>query len=366
MPETKMGIYNRVNKFIERGLEIEKKERHPDTRGFAISYVSGPLFETWMNEINILNDRHLEDHPLHKSIHTTFFHRKNRPSAFEDMMGHLHALSNDTEYFGLVPKEEPLVALTGRKTIEQMLTEDIERCQAFLENPADEHLGQQIYIEITARYDSIIKNFGDGLYQYSPDFGFYDPDITGETLKFNLSKLTNKMISYQAVHYPPKTQATPSVPKVRTMSKKVFIVHGHDNEAIQEMARTLERDGFEAIILREQPDGGLTIIEKIEQYTDVDFAVVLYTQCDKGRAKAMPVEQERYRARQNVVFEHGYLIGKLGRNHVCALVKGDVETPGDISGVVYVPMDEHGAWKMRLARNMQDVGLPVDMNMFCR
>jgi len=132
------------------------------------------------------------------------------------------------------------------------------------------------------------------------------------------------------------------------------------------MARTLEKGDLEAIILHEQPDGGRTIIEKIEQYTDVDFAVVLYTQCDLGRAKDTNVEYERYRARQNVVFEHGYLIGKLGRDHVCALVKGDVETPGDISGVVYVPMDEHGAWKMRLARNMQDVGIKVDMNKFCR
>ena len=86
MAVTKIGIHNKINKLLERGCEIEKKERHPDTRGFAISYVSGPLFETWMNEINILNDRYLEDHPLHDSIHNTFFHRRNRPSAFEDMM----------------------------------------------------------------------------------------------------------------------------------------------------------------------------------------------------------------------------------------------------------------------------------------
>ena len=80
-------------------------------------------------------------------------------------------------------------------------------------------------------------------------------------------------------------------------------------------------------------------LKKIERFSDVCYAVVLYTECDKGRDKNKPVEQERYRARQNVVFEHGYLIGKLGRDHVCALVKGDVETPGDISGVIYTSMD---------------------------
>lgn len=148
--------------------------------------------------------------------------------------------------------------------------------------------------------------------------------------------------------------------------QRVFIVHGHDNAAKQEMARTLENAGFEAIILHEQADTGLTIIEKIERYTDVNYAVVLYTECDLGRSKREPVENERSRARQNVVFEHGYLIGKLGRDHVSALVKGNVETPGDISGVVYTKMDEDGAWKMALARNMKAVGLDVDMNRFCR
>ena len=148
----------------------------------------------------------------------------------------------------------------------------------------------------------------------------------------------------------------------RIISNKVFIVHGHDDTAKIETARTLEKAGFEAIILHEQADGGLTIIEKIEKYTDVDFAVVLYTECDKGRAKDAAVDDERFRARQNVVFEHGYLIGKLGRNKVCALVKGNVETPGDISGVVYTKIDDAGAWKFQLFKNMKEAGLNVDYN----
>ena len=146
------------------------------------------------------------------------------------------------------------------------------------------------------------------------------------------------------------------------MNKSVFIVHGHDNEAKQETARVLEKVGFDAIILHEQPDAGKTIIEKIEAYTDVSFAVVLYTECDLGRAKKAAVDDERYRARQNVVFEHGYLIGKLGRDKVCALVKGNVETPGDITGVVYTKMDDSGAWKLQLVRNMKATGLDVDAN----
>lgn len=143
---------------------------------------------------------------------------------------------------------------------------------------------------------------------------------------------------------------------------KVFIVHGHDDAAKQEAARTIQTLDYKPIILHEQPDSGKTIIEKIESNADVAFAVVLYTECDKGRAKEEKIEQERFRARQNVVFEHGYLIGKLGREKVCALIKGNIETPGDITGVVYTKMDDSGAWKLRLVKNMQAAGLTVDAN----
>ncbi len=69
------------------------------------------------------------------------------------------------------------------------------------------------------------------------------------------------------------------------------------------------------------------------------------------------------RARQNVVLEHGYLMGKLGRSKVCALVKGDVEIPNDISGVVYISMDDAGAWKFAVAKEMKAAGYDIDMNL---
>ena len=146
------------------------------------------------------------------------------------------------------------------------------------------------------------------------------------------------------------------------INKKVFIVHGHDDAAINSVARALERDNFEPIILREQPDNGKTIIEKIEENANVVYAVVLYTPCDEGRDCVNGEGSLKKRARQNVVFEHGYLIGRLGRERVSALVRGDIETPGDISGVVYIPMDEQGGWKLKLVKNMKAAGLPVDAN----
>jgi len=261
--ETENPNKRKVEQFIERGKKIKAEEYHPAGNGIAISYVAGPKYNAWMSEINIFNERHLKDHPLHQSIDSAYFHRANSPSSFDDMLGHLEALLLDNEYWG-----DPI----------------------------------------------------------SSDYEFKEIEVKQE------------------------------------MSNKVFIVHGHDISAKESMARTLEKAGFEAIILHEQADAGMTIIEKIEKYTDVSFAVVLYTECDLGRAKELKESESKYRARQNVVFEHGYLIGKLGRKNVCALVKGNVETPGDISGVVYIPMDENGAWKMQLCKNMQAIGLTVDAN----
>lgn len=142
---------------------------------------------------------------------------------------------------------------------------------------------------------------------------------------------------------------------------KVFIVHGHDNLAKEETARFIEKLGFEAIVLHEQASGGDTIIEKIERYSNVGFGIVLYTPCDLGKNKD-GIELKK-RARQNVIFEHGYLIGKIGRKNVCALVKDEIEKPNDIAGVVYIDMDISGSWKSRLILEMKNSGYNIDANL---
>lgn len=248
-------------------------------------------------------------------------------------------------------------ASPNTSSLKDMLAQDILRCTDYLQNPKEE-TGRNLYTQITARYDSIIKGFGNGLYSYFAEQHFYDPDVDMSTIDHNLNILLQKMITYQAVHYGRDTMSGKD--KTVFSNEKVFIVHGHDNEAKTETARVIEKLGLQAIILHEQPSSGNTIIEKIERYSDVGFAVVLYTPCDEGYSKKEPTP--RNRARQNVVFEHGYLIGKLGRNRVCALVKDEIETPGDISGVVYVPMDSAGAWRFTLVDEMNAVDFKLNKN----
>jgi predicted nucleotide-binding protein len=143
-------------------------------------------------------------------------------------------------------------------------------------------------------------------------------------------------------------------------SKKVFIVHGHDNEIKETVARFTEKLGLEPIVLHEQPSKNQTIIEKFERNSDVAFAIVLLTPDDVAVAKNNS-EKIKDRARQNVIFEMGYFIGRLGRGNVCAITKGDIEIPSDYSGIIYIPFDGN-SWKLELVKELKEVGLKIDAN----
>lgn len=147
-------------------------------------------------------------------------------------------------------------------------------------------------------------------------------------------------------------------------TNKIFIVHGHDGEARESVARFLSQIGFDPIILHEQANRGRTIIEKVEANSDVSFAVVLLTPDDFGKAKDSPELEPR--ARQNVLLELGYFIGRLGRENVCALKKGSLEIPSDFAGVVWETMDTTNGWKQSLGRELEAAGHNINWNRVMR
>ena len=151
---------------------------------------------------------------------------------------------------------------------------------------------------------------------------------------------------------PPKAVEEPPVEPHR-----VFIVHGRDLTHKAEVARFIERQGFEAIILHEQPNKGKTVIEKFIANSDVHFAVVLLTPDDVG---GLAGGEQEPRARQNVILEWGFFIGALGRDKVMALMKGHVDLPTDVVGIVWEALDEAGAWKKKLAIEMKAAGFKID------
>lgn len=148
-------------------------------------------------------------------------------------------------------------------------------------------------------------------------------------------------------------------------SKKVFIVHGRDELLKEQVARFIKELKLIPIILHEQPSKGNTIIEKFEENSDVDYAVILLTPDDVGGEKKdiQTVDELKPRARQNVIFELGFFIGKLGRERVCALKKGNPEILTDFSGVLYISVDKED-WKLELIKELKSAGIPLDTDAF--
>lgn len=137
-------------------------------------------------------------------------------------------------------------------------------------------------------------------------------------------------------------------------SKDIFIIHGRDAEVLNDVEAFVRSMGCNPIVLYKEPSRGDTIIEKFEKLgSESRFAIVLVTPDDKGGLATRGRTKYQRRARQNVIFEWGYFIAKLGRDHVCALVKGNVEFPSDYSGVVYVEYDGNGNWRTRLRREVE-------------
>jgi predicted nucleotide-binding protein len=151
--------------------------------------------------------------------------------------------------------------------------------------------------------------------------------------------------------------------KDATRLKTVFIVHGHDQDAMNQVNLLIRQTSdLNVTVLGDQASRGQTVIEKLERHLGdrSSFAVVLMTGDDLGRARSST--EENPRARQNVIFELGYSLAALGRGNVAALYEPGVEMPSDFAGVVYIPFDENGTWKHSLIREFRGAGLDVDAN----
>jgi predicted nucleotide-binding protein len=147
----------------------------------------------------------------------------------------------------------------------------------------------------------------------------------------------------------------------QVLSDEIFIVHGRDNAAKVEVQLVVERAGLVPVVLHEQANAGRTIIEKFEAHgAAAGFAVVVLTPDDIGGLAGSTMAQLHPRARQNVIGEMFWFAGKLGRGRVCALKKGQIELPSDFAGVAYADMDDRGAWKKELLKELSAAGYDVD------
>jgi predicted nucleotide-binding protein len=156
--------------------------------------------------------------------------------------------------------------------------------------------------------------------------------------------------------------AAPAAPELDL--SKVFIVHGHDRASKAEVDGFIRKLGLEPIILHERPNKGRTLITKFrEEAAGAGFAVVLMTPDDLGKAET--AAELNPRARQNVVFELGFFVGKLGPERVAALFEGNIEIPSDFDGVVYISLDE-ADWQTKLGLELQAADYVIDWNKLMR
>jgi predicted nucleotide-binding protein len=135
-------------------------------------------------------------------------------------------------------------------------------------------------------------------------------------------------------------RTTPSKATSPALSNRIFVVHGHDHALKTDVERFLRELHLEPVVLHRQPDRGMTLIEKFEQHSDVGYALILLTPDDvayPAESESLPdadTPKER-RARQNVIFEFGFFVAKLGRDRVCCLYKSGVKLPSDLTGLIY-------------------------------
>ncbi len=146
-------------------------------------------------------------------------------------------------------------------------------------------------------------------------------------------------------------------PKQCASTRKIFIVHGHNGELKESVARLVEKQGLEPVILSEMANQGKTIIEKFEENSDVGAAICLFSADDIG--KSVKESEYRSRARQNVVFEAGFFVAKLGRKKVVIIADPVVEIPSDMQGVVYTNSSE---WRFGVLKELKAMGYSIDYN----
>lgn len=237
--------------------------------------------------------------------------------------------------------------------------EDSERTQGSMVGSADLLWPDEVERVLGLTYLLICRFGEDPEYLFNFGHTFY---YGGSKVNSSIQNVVRQMIIPFARDYKDYVMshgASPQPHLPMATTNKVFIVHGHDGEAREAVARFLEKMGLQAIILHEQANQGRTVIEKVEANGDVGFAVVLLTPDDVGCTKG---GEPGPRARQNVLLELGYFIGRLGRAKVCALKRGTLEIPSDFAGVVWENMDSSGSWKLALARELKAAGHDIDLN----
>ena len=119
------------------------------------------------------------------------------------------------------------------------------------------------------------------------------------------------------------------------MNKNVFIVHGRSHKDRDELVEIVKELGCTPRVLADEPKDGGTIFEEFIGLADRCVSAFILLTPDDLTADRLD-DDEKHRARQNVIFEMGWFFAKLGKARTRLLYRGDIELPSDITGVLYI------------------------------
>ena len=102
--------------------------------------------------------------------------------------------------------------------------------------------------------------------------------------------------------------------------RRILVVSGTDDAMKQALIKVLGKLLLVPVVLCEEPGHGRKIVERFTaDYADVGLAVVLLSPDDYVYGKSEELTKRKFKPRQDVVFELGYLLGKLGKEKVMIL-----------------------------------------------
>ena len=194
-------------------------------------------------------------------------------------------------------------------------------------------------------------------------------ELTSAKALLKEAPLMEKPLQKEPLQEPPPKRKPPreEPPPTRVLNqmhypgRNVLLIHGRDEVTKESILGFLEKLELRPLVLHEQPDGGKSMIENFRESSDAHFAIILLTPDDIASPRDKPKEKQA-RVSQNVIFEFGYFVSKLGRGRVCALYKEGVEIPSHYSGAVYIPMDSRGGWRLLVAKEIKQAGMEIDLN----
>jgi predicted nucleotide-binding protein len=217
---------------------------------------------------------------------------------------------------------------------------------------------------------TLLKGCMEHLQNYHPEAPDSSPSVQKEIQEpGEKPKITVDLVVVEKKKEPTPEEKKDSQPEVskkekimeKTSIPKVFVITGKDEKKKAAVASFLANLGVEPVIPQEDNGYKTTLVEKLEKDPDVAFAIILLVGDEVGYPKEKP-EESRPRANQKVIFELGFLMGRLPHNLVCALYEEGLDLPAEYQGNVFIPFDGGGIWKLLTARAMKMAQVDIDMN----